>query len=61
MAQKFSLKAGLKKFGNEEKKAVSKELTQLHDKITHVPVDPDKLTTEQKSEALRLICLLTQK
>ncbi len=41
MAQQFSLKAGLHKFVNEGKKAVSKELIQLDDKIAYVPVDPE--------------------
>ncbi len=41
MVQQLGLKAGLQKFGNRGKKAVSKELTQLHKKIAHVPVDPE--------------------
>ena len=36
MAQQFSLRAGLKNFGNERRKAVSKNLTQLNDKIAYV-------------------------
>ncbi len=52
MAQQLSLKAGLRKFGDRGKKAVTKELTQLNDKIAYVPVDPEELTVEQKSKAL---------
>ncbi len=48
MMHKFSLKAGLKKFGDEGKKVVSKELTQLHKKIVYVPVNPDKLAKNQR-------------
>ncbi len=33
IAQQFSLKAGLKKFGDEGKKAVMEKLKQLHYKI----------------------------
>ncbi len=40
MAQQLSLKAGLQKFGDRGKKAVTKELTQLHEKIAYVTVDP---------------------
>ena len=40
MAQQFSLKAGLKKFGDRGKEAVIKELAQLHDMTTYVPMDP---------------------
>ncbi len=51
----------MKKFGDGGKKVVLKELTQLHDKMAYVPVDPKKLNSEQKSKALQLICLLTEK
>merc|ERR1712127_877817 len=44
MAQKFSLHAGLKKFGDRAKEAVSKELTQIHQMGTYTPMDPDKMT-----------------
>ena len=61
MAQQFSLKAGMQKFGNRGEKAVSKELTQLHDKIAYVPVNPEELTAEQKNDVMRSLCLLTKK
>ncbi len=34
MAQQFSLNVGLKKFGKKGKKAVTKELKQLHNMVT---------------------------
>ena len=46
LSQKFSLKAGLKKFGKPGEKASVKELTQLHDMATFIPLDPKKLTRE---------------
>ncbi len=46
MAQQFILKVGLKKFDDEERKAVSKEITQLHNKIAYVTVHPDKLNNK---------------
>ncbi len=61
MAQQLSLKAGLQKFGDRGKKAVTKELTQLHEKIAYVPVDPEKMSMEQKNDAMRSLCLLTEK
>ncbi len=42
VAQQFSLKAGLKKFGNEGNVEVTKELKQLHDVVTYIPWTPPK-------------------
>ena len=61
MVQQFSLKAGINKFGDRAKEAVTKELTQLHDMETYVPMDPDKMTPQQKSEALNLLMFLVEK
>ena len=44
MAQHFSLKAGLKKFGVPGEEATTKDLTQLHDIVTFIPMDPTKLS-----------------
>ena len=44
LSQQFSLEAGLKKFSNPGEKASVKELTQLHDMTTFIPLDPKKLT-----------------
>ena len=38
MIQKFSLKKGLNKFGTRGEKAVTKDLTQLHDMQTYFPL-----------------------
>ncbi len=61
MAQQLSLHAGLKKFGDRAKEAVSKELTQIHQMVTYTPMDPDKMTTDQKRQAMRSLFLLTKK
>ena len=61
MAQQLSLKAGLRQFGDRGKKAVTKELTQLHKKVAYVPVDPESLSAEQKNEAMRSIRPPTEK
>ena len=61
MAQQLSLNTGLQKFGDRGEKAVTKELTQLHEKIAYVPVDPEELSVEQKNHAMRSLCLLTEK
>ncbi len=61
MVQQFSLKAELRKFSDEGKKSESKELTQMHNKIAYVPVDPEELTAEQKNHAMCSLCLLTEK
>ena len=61
MAQQFSLHAGLKKFGDEAKILVTKELTQIHDMGTYTPMDPDKMTKDQKRQAMRSLMLITEK
>ena len=61
LVQKFSLKAGTAKFGNRAKMAVTKELTQLHDMKPYIPVDPDKMTPQQRQEALNSVIFLIEK
>ena len=51
LAHVFGLKAGLKEFGQKGEKAVSKELAQLQDMDTYVPVDPSTLTLFIKRQA----------
>ena len=61
MAQQFSLRVVLKKYGKEGKVAVKKELTQLHDMATYVPMDAYKITKEQKDAELKSLIFLTEK
>ena len=52
MIQSFSIKSGLNRYGEAGKKAVNKELQQLHDMDTYEPMDPDKFTRLEKTVAL---------
>ncbi len=61
MAQQYSLRKGLKLFGNEGKEAAMSELTQLHGMETYYPVHAHKLTRQQRIDELSLLIFLTQK
>ena len=61
MAQYFSLKAGLKKFGVPGKKATTKILSQLHYMVTCIPIDPAKLTKADRLTILSSLMLLIEK
>jgi hypothetical protein len=61
MAQHFSLKAGLKKFGVPGEEATTKELTQLHDMVTFIPMDPTKLSRADRLKALSSLMFLIEK
>ena len=58
MAQNFSIRAGLKEFGDKGEKSVSNELTQLHTISTYYPVDPTTLPKQQKLDALNSLMFL---
>ena len=53
LAEAHSLKKGLKLFGQEGKNAVQKEMQQHHDMETYYPVDPSKLSYNDKRGPLR--------
>eukprot|EP00804_Cyclotella_cryptica_P003532 CCRYP_002153-RB/>CCRYP_002153-RB protein AED:0.61 eAED:0.32 QI:0/-1/0/1/-1/1/1/0/615 len=57
----YSLKAGLKVFGEEGEKAISKELGQFHDLSVFIPMDPTKLTRQERAAALASLMFLKQK
>ena len=61
MVQQFSLRAGIKKFGSQATESVSKELQQIHDMSTYEPMDPDKMTANQKREAMQSLLMITEK
>ena len=48
----YSLKLGLKKFGDSGEKAVLKELNHLHDMGTLYPMDPKELSHDQQVKAV---------
>ena len=60
-AQYFSLKAGLKKFGVPREEATTKELTQLYDMATFIPMDPTKLSRADRLKALSSLMFLIEK
>jgi hypothetical protein len=57
----YSLNKGLRKFQKEGKKAVEKELEQLHMKETFAPVNEGDLTARQKKSALESLVFLKEK
>jgi phage terminase large subunit GpA-like protein len=61
MAQAHGLKKGLKLFGQEGKNAVQKEMQQHHDMETYYPMDPSKLTHNEKREAVDSLVNIVQK
>ena len=61
MAEQYSIKKGLKVFGKEGEKAVTKELSQMHDMVVYTPVHAHELTREQKLQALESLIFLTKK
>ena len=58
---RYSIKAGLKKFGARGEKAVTKELKQLHDMITFFPVKAEELTKEERTNAIASLMFLKEK
>jgi len=60
MIQQFSLKARLKRFVEKGKYATTKELQQQHDMKMYIPLDPSKLTAEQKKAALNSLMHLVE-
>ena len=57
----YSLKKGLAKFGTAAEKAVTKELTQFKDMDVFVPMDPTKLTYEDRKRAVASLMFLKEK
>ena len=60
-AQQFLLNKGLKVFGEGGRKAATKEIGQLHDRVAFAPRDPATLTEEQKQKAQVALMYLTEK
>jgi hypothetical protein len=60
-AHQYSVKEGIKHFGDRGRESVTKELQQLHDMVTYFPVHAHELTREQRKEALSSLMFLTEK
>lgn len=61
MVQQYFLNKGLKKFGKKGHVAAHTELKQIHDFNTLLPVNPDTLTPEERTKALRSMFFLSGK
>ena len=59
--QQFSLKAGLKKFGQRGHDVAYKEMKQLHQRAVFVPVDINSLTEKEKAKAMESLIFLVEK
>ena len=61
MAQHFSVRSGLKRFGDRGEKAVIKDLTQLHNMHTYDPFDPKNLSKKKRMYNLNSLVFLIEK
>ena len=61
LLNQHNLKKGLKLFGLPGEKAVTKELQQLHDMETYIPMDPKKLSRIDRFKALSALMFLIEK
>ena len=61
MVQTYSLKAGIKEFGDKGVDAAGKEMTQLHERNCFKPVDVSSLSDQEKKRALESLIFLTEK
>ena len=55
------LPVGLKLYGDKGRKAVTKEVKQLHDRVCFKPIDVKALTAEERRKAQVALIFLTQK
>ena len=61
LAEQYSINKGIRLFGERAKESVKKELRQLHDYVTYVPVHAHELTPDQKRQALASLIFITEK
>ena len=61
MAHQYALKKGLELFGDKDEEADVKELKQIHDMDTYMPMNPKTLSIEEKNKALSVLFFLTEK
>jgi hypothetical protein len=59
--KQYGLKAGLRRFADRGNTAVMKELTQFHTMNVFRPMNPTKLTREDRRNALLSLMFLTEK
>jgi hypothetical protein len=59
--QTYSLKAGLKKFGEAGKEATMKEMRQLHDRVVFKPIRISEMTSRERKRAMESLIFLVEK
>jgi hypothetical protein len=59
--QTYSLKQGIKKFGEQGIKAVHKEMKQIHDRVVFEPISIEKMTILERKRAMESLIFLTEK
>ena len=59
--QSYSLKAGLKKFGEAGKEAAIKEMRQLHDRVVFKPIRISEMTARERKRAMESLIFLVEK
>jgi hypothetical protein len=60
MMIQYNLKAGLRKFGDKAKRAAIEEMMRLHIMDTWKAMDPEKLSQEERLQALSLLLFLKE-
>jgi hypothetical protein len=61
LTTQYSIKKGIRLFGDRGKHSVRSELQQLHDMVTFIPVSAHELTHEQQKQALASLMFMTEK
>ena len=61
MIQQYNLRKGLELFGDKAELETVKELSQIHEMGTYVPLDAGGLTAEQKAKALSSLMFIVEK
>jgi len=61
LAEQHSLKKAVQLFGERATEAAGKELKQIHDFGTYLPLDASQLTREEKKKAIEALMFLTEK
>jgi len=57
----YSLKQGIRKFGDRGKQSALKEMKQMHDRVCFVPIKKEELNELERKRALESLIFLTEK
>ena len=61
LVQTYNLKQGLNQFGKEGLKAVQNEMKQVHEKNVFEPINPYKLTKEERNKVMESLIFLQKR